>query len=208
MWKETERNELDSLEQTGTNEKESRQFGSSGNDIHTPERTPSIISISRATWKSFIWENGDRSVTMNGIPMMLQCFADSQDFQGQKGIHIRLSMVMDCTRSGWTICIAQAMKKPYPIAGIVQYIMRDNYPKRNPPNEIVFQLVKELRSHFTWFSPCFSLVNVQAHCLKITQNVAFEFWHVPPIFVLLIITCLVTLLDRKLQVLEITRCHI
>ena len=30
------------------------------------------------------------------------------------------------------------MKKPYPIAGIVQYIMRDNYPKRNPPNEIVF----------------------------------------------------------------------
>ena len=41
MWKKKERNELDSLEQTGTNEKESRvgAFGSSGNDIHTPERT-------------------------------------------------------------------------------------------------------------------------------------------------------------------------
>ena len=47
MWKKKERNKLDSLEQTGTNEKESRvgvtaaaaAFGSSGNDIHTPERT-------------------------------------------------------------------------------------------------------------------------------------------------------------------------
>ena len=38
------------------------------------------------------------------------------------------------------------------------------------------------------------------HCLKITQNVAFEFWHFSPIFVLLKLTCLVTLFDRKLQV--------
>ena len=38
-----------------------------------------------------------------------------------------------------------------------------------------------------------------SHCLKITQNVAFEFWHLPPIFVLLKLTCLVTLFDRKLQ---------
>ena len=40
-----------------------------------------------------------------------------------------------------------------------------------------------------------------SHCLKITQNVAFEFltfWHFPPIFVLLKLTCLVTLFDRKL----------
>ena len=39
------------------------------------------------------------------------------------------------------------------------------------------------------------------HCLKITQNVAFEFlvfWHFPPIFVLLKLTCLVTLFDHKL----------
>ena len=41
-----------------------------------------------------------------------------------------------------------------------------------------------------------------AHCLKITQNVAFEFWHFPPIFVLLKLTCLVTLFDRKLQVFK------
>ena len=39
---------------------------------------------------------------------------------------------------------------------------------------------------------------VQAQCLKMTQNVAFEFWHFPPIFDLLKLTCLVTLFDRKL----------
>ena len=37
---------------------------------------------------------------------------------------------------------------------------------------------------------------------KKTQNVAFEFWHFPPIFVLLKLTCLVTLFDRKLQVFK------
>ena len=36
-------------------------------------------------------------------------------------------------------------------------------------------------------------------CLKITQNVAFEFWHFSPIFALLKLTYLVTLFDRKLQ---------
>ena len=41
-----------------------------------------------------------------------------------------------------------------------------------------------------------------AHCLKITQNVTFEFWHFPPIFVPLKMTCLVTLFDRKLQVFK------
>ena len=40
------------------------------------------------------------------------------------------------------------------------------------------------------------------HSLKITQNVAFEFWHFTPIFVLLKLTCLVTLFDRKLQVFK------
>ena len=43
------------------------------------------------------------------------------------------------------------------------------------------------------------------HCLKIIQNVAFEFlefWHFPPIFFLLKLTCLVTLFDRKLQVFK------
>ena len=33
--------------------------------------------------------------------------------------------------------------------------------------------------------------------LKMTQNVAFEFWHFPPTFVLLKLTCLVPLFDRK-----------
>ena len=44
-----------------------------------------------------------------------------------------------------------------------------------------------------------------SHCLKITQNVAFdffEFWHNSPIFVLLKLTCLVTLFDRKLRVFK------
>ena len=40
-----------------------------------------------------------------------------------------------------------------------------------------------------------------AQCLKITQNVAFEFWHFPPIS----ITCLVTLFDSKFQVFNIKR---
>ena len=47
--------------------------------------------------------------------------------------------------------------------------------------------------------------NTLLQCLKITQNVAFEFlefWHFSPIFVLLKLTCLVTLFDRKLQVFK------
>ena len=46
-----------------------------------------------------------------------------------------------------------------------------------------------------------------SQCLKITKNVAFEilaFWHLPPIFVLLKLTCL-TLFDLTLQVLKKTR---
>ena len=38
---------------------------------------------------------------------------------------------------------------------------------------------------------------------EITRNVAVEFfWHFPPIFVPLKLTCLVTLFDRKLQVFK------
>ena len=40
------------------------------------------------------------------------------------------------------------------------------------------------------------------HCLKITQNVAFEFWNFAPIFVQLKLSCLVTLFDHKLQVFK------
>ena len=40
------------------------------------------------------------------------------------------------------------------------------------------------------------------HFLKITQNVVFEFWHFPPSFVLFKLTCLVTMIDRKLQVFK------
>ena len=42
-------------------------------------------------------------------------------------------------------------------------------------------------------------------CLKITQKChiwIFEFWHFPPIFVVLKLTCLVTLFDRKLLVFK------
>ena len=39
---------------------------------------------------------------------------------------------------------------------------------------------------------------------NLAQNVVFEFWHFPPIFVLLKLTCLVTLFDRKLQVFKIS----
>ena len=38
--------------------------------------------------------------------------------------------------------------------------------------------------------------------LKINQNGDFLFWHFPPIFVKLKVTCLVTLFDCKLQVFK------
>ena len=44
-----------------------------------------------------------------------------------------------------------------------------------------------------------------SHCLKITQNVAFEILilrHFPTIFVLLKVTYLVTLFDRKFQLVK------
>ena len=47
-----------------------------------------------------------------------------------------------------------------------------------------------------------NFVQKQNNDLKITQYVAFEFWHFLPIFVLLKLTCLVTLFDRKLQVFK------
>ena len=41
---------------------------------------------------------------------------------------------------------------------------------------------------------------IQVNCLKITR--IFQFWHFPTIFVLIKVTCLVTLFDRKLQVFK------
>ena len=41
-----------------------------------------------------------------------------------------------------------------------------------------------------------------SHCLKITQNVAFVFWHFPPFFVSLKLNCLVSLIDHKLEVFK------
>ena len=38
--------------------------------------------------------------------------------------------------------------------------------------------------------------------MTITQNIAFEFWRFPPIFVLLKVTCLVTLFDCKLKIFK------
>ena len=43
-----------------------------------------------------------------------------------------------------------------------------------------------------------------ARCLKIAQNVTFQFWHFPPFLVLLKLTFLVTMLDRKLQGFKIS----
>ena len=73
-------------------------------------------------------------------------------------------------------------------------------------------------SHFQQPPPCCGRLMLQTikfyfqlnfsprtQCLKITQNVAFEFfefWHFPPIFVLLKLNCLVPLFDRKLQVIK------
>ena len=61
-----------------------------------------------------------------------------------------------------------------------------------------FQKLQFLAGKFKYFGDFWILC--RSHCLKIPQNVAFEFWHFPPIFVLLKLTCLVTLFDRKLQI--------
>ena len=48
-------------------------------------------------------------------------------------------------------------------------------------------------------------VKGDSHCLKITQNVSFEFFNLGishQFFVLLKLTCLVTLFDRKPHVFE------
>ena len=44
--------------------------------------------------------------------------------------------------------------------------------------------------------------DMSSHWLKIPQNIAFEFWHFPPILVLLKLTCLETLFERQLQVFK------
>ena len=81
-------------------------------------------------------------------------------------------------------------------------IVGERLPKKDIQSPLwihsVWKLLK--KSHFqTWRA---KLCKNTAHCLKFTQNVAFEFWYFPPIFVLLKLTCLVTLFDRKLQVFK------
>ena len=62
-------------------------------------------------------------------------------------------------------------------------------------------LREECRSTQT-LEQALSPLTTGSHCLKITQNVAFEYWNFPPIFVQLNLTCLVTLFDCKLQVFK------
>ncbi len=72
------------------------------------------------------------------------------------------------------------------------------FDKKSLSYDILTRLLKT--SSFQW---CFfRSITPFPHCLKITQNVAFEFWHFPPNFDLLKLTCLVTLFDRKLQVFK------
>ena len=62
---------------------------------------------------------------------------------------------------------------------------------------LLLSMDKIYRSFFIWPDPP---GRRGSHCLKITQNIAFEFWHFAPICVQLKLTRLVTLLVRKLQV--------
>mgnify|MGYP006863930545 CR=1 FL=1 len=57
-----------------------------------------------------------------------------------------------------------------------------------------------LKNQVKCFLRPYGLQSRPTRCLKITQNVAFEFWYFSPIFVLLKLTCMVTLFDRKLQI--------
>ena len=56
-----------------------------------------------------------------------------------------------------------------------------------------FLRIATQKSFFSRFRPW-------SQWFKITQNVAFEFWHFQPFFVKLKVTYLVALFDRKLQV--------
>ena len=77
-----------------------------------------------------------------------------------------------------------------------------NNPTRPINLLIIFKVVQNHKMEYKKF-----LLHIEekyscTHCLKITQNVAFELWHFPPIFDLLQLTCLVTLFGRKLQVFK------
>ena len=77
-------------------------------------------------------------------------------------------------------------------------------PRNNGIGENFLQMCKLLafaQKNFFFLAPL-GTNTPSSHCLKITQNVAFEFldfWHFSPIFVLLKLTCLVTLFDHKLH---------
>ena len=68
--------------------------------------------------------------------------------------------------------------------------------------------IKLMHSHFTLKLNIFILIELLSPmhiAWKFTQNVAFlffQFWYFLPIFVLLKLTCLVTLFDSKLQVFK------
>ena len=76
-------------------------------------------------------------------------------------------------------------------------------PRNNGIGENFLQMCKLLafaQKNFFFLAPL-GTNTPSSQCIKITQNVAFEFldfWHFPPIFVLLKRTCLVTLFDCKL----------
>ena len=63
-------------------------------------------------------------------------------------------------------------------------------------------LIKNLCKNHRCADFCLKSTLDLAYCIKITQNVAFEFCYFPSIFVLIKLTCLVTLFDSKLQVFK------
>ena len=77
-----------------------------------------------------------------------------------------------------------------------------NNPTRPINLLIIFKVVQNHKMEYKKFPLHIEEKYSCTHCLKITQNVAFELWHFPPIFDLLQLTCLVTLFDRKLQVFK------
>ena len=82
---------------------------------------------------------------------------------------------------------SRKMPMIFPLRGNCKYHSRcPNYP----PLQRIAKDEKKISNHSTHIF------------LKITQNVVFEFWHFPPIFVQLQLTCLVTLFDRKLLVFK------
>ena len=84
-------------------------------------------------------------------------------------------------------------------------VINPKKPRRAECLIFLFAILSTRSQSFLSFCLMLGYSEHQPHSLKITQNVAFEFselWHFSTFYNLLKLTCLVTLLDSKLQLFK------